>query len=361
MEKCAYCGRENEGNALACSECGTDLAGEAQPHQAAQAPSEPQAPLNLQDVEGGFTVHDGFSRPCWRFILRPLRQCPTAEEREIRENEFVTQWASRWGCELGHDYWMSASGSFFLVSELDGEKAERLLQKANWLAEKIRSFLGPLAWDDRPHILIVHVIDEALARRFDEAVSPAEEDTAAFRMAARLAPAWILICSENEGVMLEDVESALIGTSLGHLPLPRWLNLGIGGQLRRVIETARTGRSRDIVDLELVPEHRRFWNQTTIQSFWAGTGETEYPTQSRLFYELSNILVQLLVDKASTLVDYLRCAQQEDAGESAARVCFKAGLNDLAGTFLGPGSWTPDPLAIAECWDRVRGISSDEE
>ena len=91
MGKCAYCGRENEGNALACSECGSELAGEAQPHQAAQAPSEPQAPLNLQDVEGGFTVHDGFSRPCWRFILRPLRQCPTAEEREIRENEFVTQ------------------------------------------------------------------------------------------------------------------------------------------------------------------------------------------------------------------------------------------------------------------------------
>jgi hypothetical protein len=40
---------------------------------------------------------------------------------------------------------------------------------------------------------------------------------------------------------------------------------------------------------------------------------------------------------------------------------FKTGLGEVAATFLGPGHWTPDALAIAECWDRSREIDSDKQ
>jgi len=170
-----------------------------------------------------------------------------------------------------------------------------------------------------------------------------------------------MICSQDEAVMIQDIEHALVWCALNHLPLPRWLHCGVANQLRCVIDSTSARPAREPFDLDLVPEHRTFWNETTIQSFWAGTCETEHPDRSRLFYDLSNILVHFLNERSKSLVDYLRCANHYDAGDSAAQVCLKTSLGELAGTFLGPGHWTPDPLAIVECWDRVRQINSDEE
>jgi hypothetical protein len=275
--------------------------------------------------------------------------------------DVVSQWAARWEAELGSDYWLTSSGSFFILSELDGEAAESLLKQSNWVAEKVRGALGPLAWEDRPHILIVHVTDEFLAQRFDDAVSARGAETGAERAATQHAPFWMLISSQDEAVMMNDIKPPLVWSSLEHLPLPRWLHAGVAAQLNRVIYSATVSRAPDLFDADLLPAHRRFWNETTIQSFWAGTCETEYPDQSNLFYDLSNILVCLLTEKTKNLFDYLRCAHHDDSGQAAAQLILKIDLGDLAGTFLGAGHWRPDPVAIVECWDRVREISSDQE
>jgi len=270
------------------------------------------------------------------------------------------QWARRWESELGRDYGLSSSGAFFLVSALDEEAAGRLLQQANWMAEKISNILGSLAWQDRPCILIVHLADETLAARFDEAVT-APRDHGAERAARERSPSWTLICGSEEIVMVQDIRSALTWDCLSGLPLPRWLHCGFATQLERLLDSVGGKRPPELFDADRVAEHHRFWDETTIQSFWAGTCESEYPEQSVFFYELSNILVQLLTEKTSSLVDYLRCANHGDAGQSAALVCLKTDLGELAGTFLGPGHWTPDALAIAECWDRVREMNSGGE
>ena len=358
VQKCVYCGGENDDGAGNCRECGTELSA-ARFHQSAVIPTETPPRIDLEKIAGAFTTAGGFSRPSWPVILKALRAYHPPEERLAAWSAVVSQWASRWEAELGKDYWMTNSGSFFLVSALDGETGERILRKANWMAEKVQSFLGPLAWDDRSHLLIVHVNDELLARRFDETVS-APAKTEAEWSAAKCAPVWILICSRDQDVMMHDLESALVWTCLDHLSLPRWLQSGVATQIRRVIELARRGRTGELFDSDLLPEHRRFWNETTIQSFWAGTCEQEYPDQANLFYDLSNILVQLLTEKTKSLIDYLRCAHYRDAGDAAAQVCFKKGLGDLAGIFLGPGHWDPDPLARVECQARVREINSEE-
>src|SRR5881396_453564 len=83
---------------------------------------------------------------------------------------------------------------------------------------------------------------------------------------------------------------------------------GADRRLRCVIDSTSARPAREPFDLDLVPEHRTFWNETTIQSFWAGTCETEHPDRSRLFYDLSNILVHFLNERSKSLVDYLRCA-----------------------------------------------------
>jgi len=361
MQTCGYCGHENEDDARNCAECGTALAGEIRPPELAPAATEAPARVYLEEIDGAFTSHEGFSQPCWSVILRALRSYHAPEERLAAWTDVVSQWAGRWETELGHDYWLTRSGEFLLVSELDGDAAERFLRKANWLAEKIKGVLGPLAWEDRPVILIVHVADEFLARRFDEAVAPPEDENYTEWTSAKRTPFWTLICSQDEDVMIRDLESPLVWSSLEHLPLPYWLHWGIDTRIRRSIDSMRSGQARELFDPDLVSEHGRFWTEATIQSFWAGTCETEYPDQSKLAYDLSNILAQFVAEKAKNLVDYLRCAHYWDAGQSAAQACLDTELGELAATFLGPGHWSPDPQAIAECWDRVRKIKSDEE
>ena len=197
MQKCGYCGRENQDDARNCAECGTELTGEteirdgesllAQPLAERRRVLESLGPLpvalrlsritqaeSVEEIEGAFNTHEGFSRPCWTVILKAMRHYHTPEARLAVWTDVVSQWASRWEDELGNDYWTTSSGACFLVSAFDGETAERLLQKAIWLAEKIRSVLGALAWEDRPHILLVHVADELLARRFDQAVAASD-------------------------------------------------------------------------------------------------------------------------------------------------------------------------------------------
>jgi hypothetical protein len=361
MKTCTYCGRENKDEGLLCEGCGIELPNETQEGEPAELPPATVRPVNLSDIDGAFTLCDGFSRPEWPVILRALRQRRASGDGVAAWSNAISQWASRWEAELGENFWLSDSGSFFLLSEMDGEAAELTLQRANKIADKIRGVLGTLAWEGRPQSLIVHVLDESLADRFADAVLPPDHsDTVQFAALAS-APHWSLHTSPDESVLAREIEGNLCWSSCSHLRLPYWLHEGVRNQLLRIFMSARGVASQELFDADLIPEHRRFWNEETIQSFWAGTCPVEHPEHQNLYYELARILFHLLSEKAPSLTDFLRCADHYDAGQAAARVCLKTDLNDLAGTFLGPGHWTPDPLAIAECWERARQNSSGEE
>ena len=315
--------------------------------------------LDLEKLAGAFTTNHGFSRPCWRVLLHVIDRYHSPEEKLSAWTDVAAQWASRWKAELGKDFWIAQSGTFSLVSQLDRETAERTLQRANRFKEKISDVLGPVAWEDRPEILLVQIADEFLARRLDDAVSSSAEQTYTEQAADRGALTWILMGSRDETLMIYDLQSGLVWGCLSHLPLPRWVTAGVAIQLWRAFDVSAGQPPRELFDADLIPEHRSFWNETTIQSFWAGTCRTEYPDQSHLERELSQILIHLLSEKTASLTDFLRCAHEYDAGKSAARVCLKIDLGELAGTFLGPGCWTPRPLAVAESWDRIYAGPSD--
>ena len=104
--------------------------------------TESPPPINLEPIEGAFVTREGFSRPCWPVILKALRHQHSPAARLAAWTDVVSPWTSRWEVELGNDCWMTRSESFILVSELDADLAERILQRANWLAEKIRSVLS---------------------------------------------------------------------------------------------------------------------------------------------------------------------------------------------------------------------------
>src|SRR5204862_7972011 len=78
MQTCAYCGAENEDSARNCRECGTELAGQTCRNTPAEAVPQGPPMLNLDDIEGAFSAHDGFSRPTWLTIFKALRRYHTA-------------------------------------------------------------------------------------------------------------------------------------------------------------------------------------------------------------------------------------------------------------------------------------------
>jgi len=361
MKTCAYCGRGIEDAALRCEGCGTDLPQEIAQELSTDQPSAAPRRLNLNEIDGAFTLCDGFSRPEWSVIVKTLREHCSSEERLAAWAEAISQWAGRWETELGADYWLTDSGSIFLLSELDGEAAERTLQKANKIAGIIRGTFGSLAWEGRPQTFIVHVTDESLAGRFADAVTSPDPPNNLQSAALACAPHWLLITSPDESVRADEIASDFSWSCLSHLQLPGWLCSGVGSHLVRVIRSARGLGVPELFNPDLIQNHRRFWFEDTIQSFWAATCATEHPEYVDLYHDLANILVYFIQEKTTNLADFLRCANPYDAGQAAARVCLKTDLGVLAGQFLGPGQWAPDPLAIAECWERARQISASED
>src|SRR5439155_6417056 len=91
MQKCGYCGRENQDDARNCAECGTELTGETEIHESAVAANETPSPINLEEIEGAFNTHEGFSRPCWTVILKAMRHYHTPETRLAVWTDVVSQ------------------------------------------------------------------------------------------------------------------------------------------------------------------------------------------------------------------------------------------------------------------------------
>src|SRR5437870_5061758 len=104
MQKCLYCGGENDDGARNCRECGTALTGTANFHESAVIATEIPARLYLERIAGAFTTDEGFSRPSWPVILKAMRPYRTPGERLAAWTAVVSQWASRWEAELGNDY-----------------------------------------------------------------------------------------------------------------------------------------------------------------------------------------------------------------------------------------------------------------
>jgi hypothetical protein len=111
------------------------------------------------------------------------------------------------------------------------------------------------------------------------------------------------------------------------------------------------------VTADMPERHRRHWRQHGLDAFWHGKGFSAPGVMQRLSYELAVVLVRLLVeesrpgwfgrgrDRQRRFVAFVRAARESDCGEAAAREHLRSGLGDLAATFLGPGSWSPGPVA----------------
>jgi hypothetical protein len=150
--------------------------------------------------------------------------------------------------------------------------------------------------------------------------------------------------SEMDFVLAHELTHAC----LLHAHMPLWLEEGI----TQVAEHDLTGRNPLIVDAEMAKKHKRFWKRHGLEAYWRGEGFAQPGKIQELSYQLSEILLRLLLDEhrprwfgwdrslQKKLHAFLQNAKEDDLGQSAAIAHLGFPLENLAAKFLGPGDWS---------------------
>ncbi len=133
--------------------------------------------------------------------------------------------------------------------------------------------------------------------------------------------------------------------ALAHLRLPRWLDEGIAVNAEHQL----TGNQPLIYDLrELHERHMRFWNPDSIQEFWSGKSFYRTDDGNLLSYELARIIVEQIAKQWGEFLQFVKLADHQDAGATAAQNTLGLDLGVLASTLLETSThagWAPDPAA----------------
>lgn len=139
--------------------------------------------------------------------------------------------------------------------------------------------------------------------------------------------------TQLESVLAHELTHALVH----HLPLPVWLNEGFAVAMQE----QWTGFGWPLTT-ETIADHRRLWNQSSIQRFWSGQAFHE-PALQQVAYQLANVLVTRLAGNYDRLRHFATAATVDDAGASAFASTYGEDLRHLLEPLLGRGPWQPDP------------------
>lgn len=134
----------------------------------------------------------------------------------------------------------------------------------------------------------------------------------------------------------------LTHAALSHLQMPLWLEEGLTQLFEHDL-----GNKPFALDPKEVGEQKVFWRETGLEQFWSGTGFSSPGDVQKYSYQLAEILLRLLLTDyqprwfgfdrtpVQTLMNFLRNAKRDDAGEAAAREYLGLSLEDIAAKSLG--------------------------
>lgn len=343
MKTCACCEYECSVDAKDCSNCGAGF-----PAVSIPEPSYKKAEKNViadfPELDMGFEVVEGFSRPDWKMIREFVEAHVPQDALASTWNEIAAKWLEEMVTDLGGNARVIQSYNFYCLSDLEAETTRTLLAYAEFAVGTIRRYLHTAAWRgyNGKHVLLlfsdpddyyayvsyyhragVHILSDGMFIR---------------RNYAHIALPYVDTRSAQHVLAHE-----LTHNLLCHLPIPVWLNEGLAVTLEKLVTQHGL-----ILDRELAERHRNHWNETNIQAFWAGKTFNIPGDDSQLSYSLGEILVNLLSEKGSDFIEFVKAADWRDGGQDAAVNFFNQGLEESLGGFLGPGNWRPQRKTIAE-------------
>jgi hypothetical protein len=348
VKACSYCGRENADDSRNCRECGTEFAA-AQPEE--QIPQETEetveAPVtDLSELDMGFEMVEGFSRPNWKMIHQFVKARVPKEDLPAVSDYIATKWLEELAGDLGGAAQVRRSHNFFCLSDLSSDTTRKVLTYAEFVLATIRGFLGFAAWSGfygKHALLLFSDPDDYYA--YISYYNRDGKHILSGGVFIRQGYAHIALPYDNPYSAHHVVVHELTHNLLCHLPIPLWLNEG----LAMVIES-RVAQRGPSLSGELADRHHNHWNETNIQAFWAGTTFDVPGDESELSYSLGEILVNLLSERGAAFSEFVQAADWRDGGQDAAIRFLGQGLEEVAGGFLGPGNWRPQRKAIKENW-----------
>jgi len=348
VKACSYCGRESADDSINCRECGTDfpavLTDEPAKEEIEGAVTKPVPVTDLTELDMGFEMVEGFSRPDWKTIYDFIKTYVPSDDLSAMWNYIAVKWLEELSADLGGNSHVRESHNFYCLSDLDAKTTRTLVTYAEFVVETIRGCLGKAAWSgyNGKHVLLLFSDPDDyysyISYFYHEGTHILSGGVFIRRGYAHIALPFFDTLSAQHTLAHE-----LTHNLLCHLPIPVWLNEG----LAVVVEHLVTRRGF-MLDGDLIERHRNHWNETNIQLFWAGITYGMPGDDSQLSYSLGEILVNLLSEKGADFIGFVKAADWRDAGQDAAVNYFGQGLEEFLGGFLGPGNWRPQRKAIAD-------------
>jgi len=309
---------------------------------------------DLSELDMGFEVVEGFSRPNWKAIYEFVKARVPKIDLTASWNCITNQWLAELAGDLGGRAGIYRSHNFYALSDLDPQTVRTLLTYAEFVEATVRSYLREAAWSGYhgKHVLLVFS-DPDDYYSYISYFGRDGKNILSGGVFIRQGYAHIALPYTNSFSVHHVLVHELTHNLLCHLPLPLWLNEGLA-----VMTEALVGQQRFMVTRELAERHRNHWNETNLQAFWAGTTFNVPGDDSELSYSLGSILVHLLAEKGPAFGEFVKAADWHDGGQDASVNFLDQGLEEAVGGFLGPGNWRPQRKAIKELLQTVNGQSS---
>lgn len=303
------------------------------------------------EMEDFFVMEDGLPAPKWDLAATWIgSQCETEKDQFLLWNDFLRMWLCQLAPALGPEYEWGESGNFLAM----GWRSDGLIAPALNLAERCGSLLlnvmdgvAGVSIPGKQVILLLRSPEDYY--RYISLIYPEGNHTSSMGVHIREGYAHIAILGKKMEFVESIVAHELTHAFFHHLDLPRWLDEG----LAQMFEHDVTGKSQLIVDSEMAKRHKKFWSKHGLDGFWDGEFFQRPGKTTELCYQLAEILVRLLVEQSRPrwfgwvkepqirFRAFLKNARYQDAGQGSANEHLGLDLGDLAGQYLGPGSWSP--------------------
>jgi hypothetical protein len=359
--RCGYCGRENNSSVGSCSGCGTELQVPAvsSSTESVRSVLSSDAFLPFFDRTGDFTKVD------WNSLDQFIEQEVALFDKPQAGRDAVAAWAGHLAEELGGGYAAVRSRQFVCISEMVDEEASRALRFAERAQSLIGDMLGEIAWGESPTPLLVLISETDDYDAYISQFFPDGTHTTSVGVQIRTGYPQIVVNFNSWHDGLTTLAHEMSHACVSHLPLPAWLDEGVAQTIQtkigdvpppdswsqpEAIWSIQSQWTPPVLTAEMAERHHAFWDEETLQGFWAGTTFHEPGDASELSYSLALVLINLIAQDYGNWLEFLSRAQHADAGQTAALECFDTGLGEIVGAFLGEGEWRPVRKKMVEHW-----------
>jgi hypothetical protein len=316
--------------------------------------------LDFSVFDMGFSFEEGFSRPDWKLVRQSIRSNFREEQWPQAWREAGIKWLAQLREDLGGSYRQYESRNFLLLCAASATKSEALLRLAEDTIDSLFAIVGPIN-QGRPvygkHVILGFEEDDDYYSYISFYHFDGDHSLSAGCFISR-GYSHIAFTFRGTQSAASVIPHELTHNYLCYLRLPTWLNEGLScrveAELNRRLGTSGVMPRNPVLTAELADEHHAHWNEKNIQEFWAGTSFYGPDEGNKLSYSLGEILVELLCENWGDFLDFVKNADDRDAGQDAALKCLDRSLGEVAGTFLGPGDWRPKRKTISELWEKRR-------